>query len=111
MSNKKKEWHYGDDESGQWIGPMAIEDLDKLHRDGKVEDFTYVINTHMSKHEGPGARGIPYSSISRLDVEFSPTLEEIYTTLVSKSTTVFSGPNNCGKTLLLKQLFSLVGQG
>ena len=111
MSNKKKEWYYGDDESGQWIGPMAIEDLDKLHRDGKVEGFTYVLNIQMSKHEGPEARGIPYSSISRLDVEFSPTLEEIYTTLVSKSTTVFSGPNNCGKTLLLKQLFSLVGQG
>lgn len=111
MNNKKKEWYYADDESGQWIGPMAIENLDELHRDGKVEDFTYVLNTQMAKQEGPGAHGIPYSSISRLDVEFNPTLEEIYTTLVSKSTTVLSGPNNCGKTLLLKQLFSLVGQG
>ena len=111
MSNKKKEWFYMDIEEGQWIGPMAMSDLDELHRDGKVEDFTYATNTQMTKQDGPGPHGIPYSSISRLDVEFNPTLEEIYAKLGSKSTTVLSGPNNCGKTLLLKQLFSLVGQG
>ncbi len=47
--------------------------------------------------------------ISRLDVDFRPTVEAFYAVREGKLTTVLSGPNNCGKTLLLKQLFLLVG--
>ncbi len=52
-----------------------------------------------------------YSMISRLTVEFSPPVEEFLSSRSNKPTTVLSGPNNCGKTVLLRQLFSLVGHG
>lgn len=108
---QKNEWYYGDDESGQWVGPMTIEELDELHRAGKAEEFTNVINTQMIKQEGPMARGIRYSMMPRLAVEFTPTVEEFYEARANKPTTVLSGPNNGGKTLLLKQLYSHIGQG
>ncbi len=55
--------------------------------------------------------GMRYSMISRLTVEFSPPVEEFLSSRSNKPTTVLSGPNNCGKTVLLRQLFSLVGHG
>lgn len=111
MKTQKSEWYYGDDETGQWVGPMPVEQLDELHRTGKVKDYTRVIHTQLLRQEGPMAQGIHYSKISRLEVEFIPTVENFHEARAEKPTTVLSGPNNCGKTLLLKQLFSLIGQG
>jgi predicted ATP-dependent endonuclease of OLD family len=47
--------------------------------------------------------------IPRFDVEFSPSVEEFHSSRSGEPVTVLSGPNNGGKTLLLKHLFSLTG--
>lgn len=101
-----------DEESGLQVGPVTLEELDAAHRTGIIQEYSYVTNTQIIRQQGPGpSSGIPYSMISRLNVEFTPTIEAFHASRVEKLTTVFSGPNNCGKTLLLKQLFLLVGQG
>ncbi len=110
MTAEKKQWYYADDETGQWAGPMSLGDLDGLNAAGKVNDFTSVANTQMLRQGGPGGMsGVPYSMISRLNVDFVPTVEEFHAARTDKSITVLSGPNNGGTTLLLKQLCYLVG--
>lgn len=106
---QKKEWSYFDSQQGKFVGPLTLDELDELHRGGTIEEYTEVINAQLASRQGPMSSGIPYSRISRLAVEFCPPLEEILSSRSNKLTTVLSGPNNCGKTLLLKQLFSLVG--
>ena len=44
-------------------------------------------------------------------MEFAPEVEAFYDNRKSQALTILSGPNNGGKTLLLKQLFTHVGQG
>ena len=105
MTIQKKEWYYGDEEKGQWVGPFTNDELDALRGDGTIEEFTNIVNKHMLRHQEPGAQGVPYSMISRLNVEFAPTVEALYAARAGKPITVLSGPNNGGKTLLLKQLF------
>ena len=110
MTAQKKHWYYGDDRTGGWVGPLSLADLDALHAAKKVSEYTLVTNADMMRREGPGgAQGVPYSRISRIDVDFVPAVEELHTARAGKSITVLSGPNNGGKTLLLKQLFYLVG--
>lgn len=41
-------------------------------------------------------------------INFNPTLEDIYKTTKKNLTIIFSGPNNCGKTILLKKLFPIM---
>ncbi len=90
---------------------MTIAELYTDYKAGKIQKFTYVFNSQMLRQKGPMTPGIAYSMISRLSVEFVPTVEEFLTTRENKEVTVLSGPNNSGKTLLLKQLFSIIGQG
>jgi len=111
MNAQANDWYYADDTSGQWVGPMTLDILDATRKAGTFEEYTNVINNQMMRRQGPMAQGVPYYMISRLNVEFDPTIEEFQVAREGKSTTVLSGPNNCGKTLLLKQLFFQFGQG
>lgn len=111
MKSQNKEWYYIDEEKGQQMGPISLDELDAARRGGKIEEHSYVVNAQMLRQQGPMAQGIPYSLISRFDVEFTPTVEALYAARAGKPTTVFSGPNNGGKALLLKQLCFLIGQG
>jgi len=111
MSSQRNEWYYRNKDSGQWVGPMTIELLDENYHAGKFHDYSQVINSHMMLHDGPMAQGILYSMISRLNVEFTPSAEEFLASRVNKQTTILSGSNNSGKTLFLKQLFYIIGQG
>ena len=111
MKLQKKDWYYRDEKSGQQVGPITLDELDAARRTGAIEEHSYVTSSQIMRQQGPNSHGISYSLISRLDVEFTPTVEALYAARAGKLTTIFSGPNNGGKTLLLKQLFLLVGQG
>src|SRR6267378_1228647 len=108
----KKEWRYFDEKIGDWTKEyVSLDDLAHLHSAGDIQDDTHCYSRLMLRYRGPRSNGIPYSSITRLSIKFSPDVEELYATRDTHFVTVLCGPNNCGKTLLLKQLFSLVGQG
>ena len=110
MTDEKKDWYFADDETGQWTGPMTLSDLDGLHASQKIDEYTSVANAQMLHRSGPsGPQGVPYSMIFRLDVAFVPTVDDIHAARIGKPITVLSGPNNGGKTLLLKQLRYLIG--
>lgn len=109
MVNEKREWHYLDEEKEEWVGPITIDELDALREAGKIKDYTKVVNPQIPSFEGPRTNGIIYSMISRTNVELSPTIDEFLNSRNNKSITILSGPNNCGKTFLLKQLFSKIG--
>jgi predicted ATPase len=113
MAQQKKEWTYFDEQIGDWVRPhLTLEELDGRYAGGAIDDHTNCVSERMARRAGPmGATGIPYSMIARFEVEFSPEVEEFRTSRAGKPVTVLSGPNNGGKTLLLKHLFSLVGHG
>ncbi|HEY7118988.1 MAG TPA: AAA family ATPase [Tepidisphaeraceae bacterium] len=111
MAQNKREWSYFDEATAQWVRPLVtLGDLDALRRDGKIDDHTEVINVTLARGR-PKARGIPYFSISQLDVEFRPDPDALFESRVDKPITILSGPNNGGKTLLLKELYARVGVG
>lgn len=107
----KKEWRYYDEERSSWTHELiSLADLDDLHAKGKVRDSTHVISAPMLRR-GPRASGIPYSAIARIDIDLSPDPEVFHADRAKEVVTVLCGPNNSGKTLYLKQLFSVVGHG
>jgi molybdopterin-guanine dinucleotide biosynthesis protein len=111
MKEQPKEWFYGDDNTGKWVGPLTLAELDSVRKAGTIEDYSRVTNAQTMRQQGPMSQGMPYYMISRLNIDFTPTVEEIRAAREGKPTTVFSGPNNGGKTLLLKQLYFQIGQG
>lgn len=107
----KKEWLYLDERTGQWTREfVSLEDLDQLRTQGLIDDATPCI-TRLMARRGPKATGVAYSSISRLPIEFSPDIETLFASREEQFATIFCGPNNCGKTLLLKQLYTHAGEG
>jgi hypothetical protein len=96
-------WYYVDYASGTRLGPFTLQQLDSLHEEGKIED-PLLFNEWALAHPGPGGpQGIQYSLVPRINVQFVPTVEEFHAQRAARPVTVLSGPNNCGKTLLLKQ--------
>jgi predicted ATPase len=113
MTTQRKEWTYFDEQAGDWVHPyLTLEELDSQFASGAIQDHTMCVSERMARRGGAaGSPGIPYSMIARFEVEFFPTVEDFRAARAGKPVTVLSGPNNGGKTLLLKHLFSLVGHG
>ena len=103
-------WIYVDEAKREWSLPVTLAELDSLRAAGKIRASTEVINTRVLQRNRR-ANPIRYSAIARLGVEFTPTIQAFHADRDDKSVTVLSGPNNCGKTLLLKQLFSFTDEG
>ena len=102
-------WYYFN-ERGEQVGPLTREDLDRAAAAGAFDEVGQVYNP--SLRLGPLAeQGIPYISLRKLDFTFRPGLAEFLETRSSRPLTVLAGPNNVGKTLLLKFLCAEHGPG
>ncbi len=44
MMVQKKEWHYFDEQKGEWAGPFTLDELDAFHRIGTIKEYSHVIN-------------------------------------------------------------------
>lgn len=107
---ENKEWLYVDRRTNTQVGPLTLSELDQAFNEGKFEGFHHVFSPNIPGNEGPEMRrGISYSQIPRSIVAFSPTLEDFFAARSSKSTTVLSGANNSGKSLIIKKLYPLIG--
>src|SRR5262245_50134406 len=91
--------------------PVSEQELAEMHKEGMIEDDTEIIHDIVVRTRGPKARGMPYSALKRLDIRFDPPVDELFAARADKPVTILSGPNNGGKTLLLKQLYYRVGRG
>jgi hypothetical protein len=113
MSKHRKEWTYYDERAELWVEPyVSREDLDALYSEGTINDHTEIINVRTAPRGGPGMglHGIAYSMLGRsIDVTFDPDPEAFVDSRRDRLTTVLSGPNNGGKTFLLKHIYSLIG--
>ena len=112
MWNQRKELTYLDELTNKWVEPyVSRNDLEELHRQGKINDYTQVVNVRTVRPQAPGMgiHGVMYSQLSNFDVTFDPEPEAFLTERSEKQTTVFSGPNNGGKTFYLKHIYSFVG--
>lgn len=58
---------------------------------------------------GPGYEAVRYTQIPRFSVEFLPEIEAFISTRAAVTSTILFGPNNSGKSLLLKKLFEHLG--
>lgn len=105
---KRIQWHYFDNAASAWVGPLPEAELDALAEAGRIEPHTQVISDQMLQRS-PKARPIQYSAIVRLNVEFAPFVDDFHSGRRECPVTVLSGPNNGGKSLLLKQLLAEIG--
>ena len=109
MTYRMNDWYYRNEETGEWSGPVTLEQLDELSISNRIYDHTEVLNAEIARRSGPVARGIQFSSIPRIAIEFAPPTEEFLDARFSHFATVLCGPNNCGKTLYLRQIFAQLG--
>ncbi len=104
----KAEWFIGLDNGKDVDGPLTLAELDqRVSRDQSIEQkiFRKVYEPGI----GPHLQKVRYSNISRFTIEFHPDIDTLIASRQGKIATVFSGPNNSGKSLLLKHLFASLG--
>ena len=68
MSNRRKEWTYYEETTNSWVEPyVSRDDLTALYHEGKINDFTEVVNVRTARPQGPGMAvpGVMYSQLSR----------------------------------------------
>lgn len=113
MSNQRKEFVYLDETTNEWINsPVSRDDMAALFIEGKINSHTPIINIRTALRRGPnidGSQSILYSQLSNNDVTFDPEPEAFLALRAGTQTTIFSGPNNSGKTFFLKHLYSFIG--
>lgn len=99
MSHDDHKWFYKPHPQGNWIGPESWHALSK-----HALDPTTVVTTEPADRTDKRAVGLPIGSLIRIPIEFDPPVTRFSNTRNDHATTVLSGPNNCGKSLLLKWL-------
>lgn len=96
-------------EDGQNVdGPFTIGQIDEMIKtDESIEDkiFRVVHQPGIGRAYEP----VRYTQIPRFSVEFLPEIEAFISTRAASTSTILSGPNNSGKSLLLKNLFEHLG--
>lgn len=104
----KAEWFIGLDKDNGFEGPLTLVQLDdRVSKDESIEEKIF------RKVREPGIgyayEKVRYMDIPRFTVEFRPDVDALIASRHGKIATVLSGPNNSGKSLLLKHLFANLG--
>jgi len=104
----QNEYFFGEGDGQTFRGPFTIEQVDKMIRaDESLEEK--IVRQVRDPGFGVVYEAIRYSNIPRFDVMFDPPIEGIISMRSQALTTVFSGPNNSGKSLILKHFFAQLG--
>jgi hypothetical protein len=98
-----KVWYWYSRADDQLHGPYSTEDLHVKAADGEIDDDTIVMHQALPKHQ------FEYDLLKRHKTKFTFRLDDFVASRQSRAVTVLSGPNNCGKSLLLKALYYEIG--
>ena len=101
----KAELYIGRGDGVNFDGPFTVAQIDeKVQQDESVADKL----TRKVAHAGMGLHWeeVNYDRLLRFRVEFDPEIETLIALRKNCTSTVFSGPNNSGKSLILKQMLS-----
>jgi hypothetical protein len=106
-------WHRYDSTNGGYTPEVfTLAELDGLFASGQIGTDTFLANAEFIRRFGwHRLNQIRYGDLARPNVNFTPSVEDLLAMRAMCPTTVLSGPNNSGKTLLLKQLFYLIEKG
>lgn len=98
-------WRYFDPKTRRWIGPVTLQKLDELYEAFEIRGSTEVVSEYIVSQRGDDSPRITYENILRYPFVFEPTIDEFFQQRQTAPVTVLCGPNNCGKSLILKQLY------
>jgi predicted ATPase len=104
----KDEFYIGLGDGENFGGPYGLPQLDDMiEADESIEEKIF----RRVKHPGVGPtwQQVQYEHIPRFTVEFQPDIDAFIASRAQASSTILSGPNNSGKSLLLKHLFFQLG--
>lgn len=86
-------------------GPYTVAQIDEMvQQDESVADKLSRKVAHPGM--GSGWQEVHYHRLPRFPVEFDPEIETLIASRKDRPSTVFSGPNNSGKSLIIKQMLS-----
>lgn len=105
----KPDLYIGMEDSGQtFAGPYTLHQIDEMiKKDESFEDKIFRLVRQPGI--GPGYEPIRYTDIPRFGVEFQPDIDELIASRSQAASTILSGPNNSGKSLILKRLCTQIG--
>lgn len=98
-------WRYLDPKVRRWMGPVTLQKLDDLYEAFEIRASTPVVSEYILSQRGDDSPQITYENILRYPFVFEPTIDEFFHQRRTAPVTVLCGPNNCGKSLILKQLY------
>jgi hypothetical protein len=98
-------WRYFDSKERRWTGPVTLQRLDELYETFEIRGSTPVVSQYILSQRGDDSPQITYENILRYPFVFEPTIDEFFDQRRTAPVTVLCGPNNCGKSLILKQLY------
>lgn len=101
----KAEWFIGLDNGSDFDGPFTVHQIDqKVQLDESLEEKIF------RKVREPGIgfqfEKFHYTDLPRFMVDFTPDIDTLIAYRRDRISTVFSGANNSGKSLLLKHLYA-----
>lgn len=104
----KTELYIGRGDGVNFDGPFTVAQIDE-----KVRQDDSVMEKLFRKVMEPGAgyhlEKVRYEFLPRFTVEFRPDIDALIAGRQERASTIFSGPNNSGKSLILKQMLSTLG--
>lgn len=104
----KAQYYIGLEDGTNFAGPFTLEQIDeKIKADESVEEKIFRITRQPGI--GHGYEHVRYADIPRFTVEFQPEIGALIAARNTAASTVLSGPNNSGKSLVLKHLFGQLG--
>lgn len=104
----KAELYVGREDGQNFDGPYTLGQIDEMIKgDDSIEEKIFRLVRQPGI--GLGYEHIRYSTIPRFTVEFQPDIQAFAAARMHAASTILSGPNNSGKSLLLKQLFAHLG--
>lgn len=104
----KADLYVGRGDGIHFDGPFTVVQIDDMVR--KDESIVNKLSRKV-KHPGMGEhwQDLNYDHLPRFDVAFQPEIEALLAERQASLSTVFSGPNNSGKSLILKQMVTTLG--
>jgi hypothetical protein len=104
-ANPHNLWRYVDPTRRKWTGPVTLQELDAMYEAFQIYASTAVVSEYVVQQRGDDAPHITYENILRYPFVFKPSIDEFFQQRKDALVTVLCGPNNCGKSLILKQLY------
>ena len=104
----KADLYIGRSDGANFDGPYTVTQIDeKVRQDESVEDKLFRKVSHPGM--GPSWQEVHYDHLPRFNVDFKPEIESLIASRENCPSTVFSGPNNSGKSLIIKGMASELG--